>query len=104
MKMLLAAVMVCMMVLASAGRPANDRRPPKDPVQACMAQQNCIAKGTRAVCAEDLLSGRTGAFPNACYMNCANKVIGVAWRKLYSYQTSPYCQAHWLSDPACSTC
>jgi len=37
-------------------------------------------------------------------MSCANKMIGVAWRKLYSYQTSKYCQAHWLSDPACSTC
>jgi hypothetical protein len=69
-----------------------------------MAQQNCIAKGHRAICAEDILTGRTGAFPNACYMNCANKLIGVAWRKLYSYQTSTYCIRHWLSDPACSTC
>ncbi|KAI7841235.1 hypothetical protein COHA_005072 [Chlorella ohadii] len=99
LKMLLATLMACMMVMASAGRP-----PKRDPVQTCIAQQDCIARGTRAVCAEDVLTGRTGAFPNACYMSCANKMIGVAWRKLYSYQTSKYCQAHWLSDPACSTC
>lgn len=76
----------------------------KDPVQQCMERKKCIAQGHRAVCAEDLLTGRTGAFPNACYMNCANAVIGVAWRKLYSYDTSRHCIQNWLVDPACSTC
>ena len=84
------------------GRSAG--RPPSDPVSACIAKQNCIAKGSRAVCAEDQLTGRTGSFPNACYQACANKAIGVSWKKLYSYQASQYCIRNWLRDPACSTC
>ncbi|KAI7838344.1 hypothetical protein COHA_007912 [Chlorella ohadii] len=87
-------------------RPDHRPHPPieHDPVKRCIKKDNCLSHGWHSVCAKDVLTGNVGAFPNRCYMHCANKALGVHWEALYTYKTSRHCIRHWLTDPACSTC
>ncbi|KAI7838341.1 hypothetical protein COHA_007909 [Chlorella ohadii] len=96
LKLILLAVLLLLALTSASAR--QDRR-----VRNCIKQKNCIARGHRAVCAENQ-DGDTGSFPNDCYRRCANRERGVHWSKLYSYPTSQHCIRNWLSDPDCSTC
>ena len=40
----------------------------------CIKHRDCLSDGWHAVCAGNKALNVTGAFPNMCYLRCANQV------------------------------
>ncbi|PRW45084.1 membrane glyco [Chlorella sorokiniana] len=105
--------LLALMLLAGAAcawRQEHEDKPHPPPilpreVLRCIKNRDCLGEGWRPVCAGNKALNTTGAFPNWCYMHCANKQEGVHWEKLFSYRASRYCIKNWTRDPAtCSVC
>lgn len=70
--------------MRSAGRPDREEHRPHPPpilpreVLRCIKYKDCLGDGWHPVCAGNKALNVTGAFPNYCYMRCANRVGGWA--------------------------
>ncbi|PRW45072.1 hypothetical protein C2E21_6407 [Chlorella sorokiniana] len=105
-KALFALAILLLAGLARAGRPDQELLGPtlSRVVARCIKKRDCLGRGWHSVCAKNSEDGAVGAFPNRCFMSCANKDEGVHWEALYNFKTSKHCIQNWQLDPDCSFC